>query len=219
MLSSSEWLSQNRSINCGTTGATGATGPGGANGTNGSSGPSGPTGPSGATGPQGPSGLQGSSGATGPGVSGVYLYATSNTSPTFSSDGEVKFAFISASGISNGIPLSYNSGSGTYIATILTSGTYSITIQTSVNLATASVVKKITARIGPSINLSTTLGNFANSDIVPPTSPSVPTTISLTHNQLYQFNAGDTVSVLAYQTGDYTNTTFTATSLILTKVG
>lgn len=57
MLSSSEWLSQNRSIVCGTTGPTGPSGPSGATG---------PIGASGATGPTGPIGLTGGTGATGP---------------------------------------------------------------------------------------------------------------------------------------------------------
>ncbi len=74
MLSSSEWLSQNRSIVCGTTGptgpsgATGASGPIGASGATGPTGPIGLTGGTGATGPigeTGPTGLSGSTGATG----------------------------------------------------------------------------------------------------------------------------------------------------------
>ncbi len=60
MLSSSEWLSQNRNINCGTTGATGAVGPTGPAGLNGLTGLTGPTGPTGLT------GLTGLTGATGP---------------------------------------------------------------------------------------------------------------------------------------------------------
>lgn len=66
MKSASEWLSQNRNINCGTTGATGAVGPTGPAGLNGLSGPTGPTGLQGLTGPTGPTGLTGLTGATGP---------------------------------------------------------------------------------------------------------------------------------------------------------
>jgi hypothetical protein len=66
MLSSSEWLSQNRSIVCGATGPSGPTGPSGATGITGLTGPTGPSGPTGPTGPTGPSGATGPSGPEGP---------------------------------------------------------------------------------------------------------------------------------------------------------
>lgn len=53
MLSSSEWLSQNRGIVCGTTGPTGPIGPSGDPGIDGITGPTGPAGSTGPTGEQG----------------------------------------------------------------------------------------------------------------------------------------------------------------------
>lgn len=229
MLSASEWTRFNLCQGpIGPTGVTGPTGPTGVTGPTGpAGGPTGATGPTGVTGPTGPTGVTGATGLTGatgpPGVDGGftadYIYAVDSASPTFTADGETKFALTLASAtLSDGITFAYNAGLGAYFATIGSTGVYQLILRSTVRLASASAVEKIDVAIGPSINGSTSIGSSASSSIIAPLPHSGFTDISLVHNQLISLSSTNTVGILAYQTGDYANTVFTNNQLILVKI-
>lgn len=105
-LSSSEYLSQVKNIQCGTTGPTGPIGPQGltgATGPQGASGNTGATGPQGLTGATGPQGAAGITGATGPafptGLSRLSLPALANFASSSASNATYPITTSGAKGI------------------------------------------------------------------------------------------------------------------------
>jgi hypothetical protein len=138
-------------------------------------------------------------------------------------DNEAKFSLTSASSISNGLTFAFDAGPGAFLATIVATGIYQVTISSIVRLAAASTVDDIYVGIGISINLDTTLPS-SNGTIATVVTPSVSpitgfTTFPLTYTKILSLTAGDTVTTLAYQDGDYVNTSFNSNKLVITKVG
>lgn len=123
-LSSSEWLSQNRGIICGTTGPTGPAGPGAPTGATGPSGATGATGPIGATGAISPTGATGPAGSTGAtGLTGPAANATllaTYVTPTITNP--------SGSATMNVASDLYFSGDGVYLVVATDTSTQDFTV-------------------------------------------------------------------------------------------
>jgi len=193
MLSSSEWLAQNRSIVCGTTGPTGASGPAGPTGATGAIGPSGasgPSGPTGGTGATGPSGLQGTTGPTGVGAFTAEYAQVIYDSQVFTLWPLYELLPIFGS-TQSGITVD----TGTSLFTIATTGYYLINLTvTALNAnATNEAYYTLTLRV----NGTDLIGPTAKTLTLPENTqdPTIPSIGNIAYTRIKQFNAGDTVGV------------------------